>query len=510
MIEFFSYLLLLLIPIVLILIVRLKRRQRIVYSHTFLKSYQDERLRDFLFRTFQLYNDVLFDLLLAVVLALFLAQALTFTTNRTAVCIDGSYSMVGGQGDSPLARAVSLLPEMDSSGRSPHFYVLAFDPAKAESRLYRRRDLERFVSRKEADSSTSIERVVDRLIEEHTFFNIDLRILQDLYDRGYGRVIFLTDRLSRTDTNLEVVEVGEAAKSFFWPASLYYDHSSGTFQALIIRSSHRGAITVMVFDEQLERYRVAPFYEQRLPGSDLGLIEIPAEGLYRFRSSGLDFLYHLEKPTIPVTAEGEYSRIVVDVLPHLVEVTSGERPAALLADITYEGQGERNLRTQIRSFGKHRRKLITLLSQNSEQGIPLIHPLNRTLSQPAYAELPRAAARIGGESIHILFQDPLRTLDQLTPIAYLSYLEEEGTGIDASRGGIASAQHSGLTSFAYIQRDELIPLNLSAEEFFPVPRQQNLVFSRRQYNPLAYFIILLAIYLTKLTVLVYFRPISKG
>ena len=34
MLEFFSYLFALLIPIVLILIVRLKRRRRVVYSHT--------------------------------------------------------------------------------------------------------------------------------------------------------------------------------------------------------------------------------------------------------------------------------------------------------------------------------------------------------------------------------------------------------------------------------------------------------------------------------------------
>jgi ABC-type spermidine/putrescine transport system permease subunit II len=96
MFNFFSYFFFLLIPILLILIVRLKRRRRVIYSHTFLRSFEDEKLLDFLLRTFQIYHDVLFDLILALVLAVFLAQIVRFTPNRSAICIDGSYSMLQG------------------------------------------------------------------------------------------------------------------------------------------------------------------------------------------------------------------------------------------------------------------------------------------------------------------------------------------------------------------------------------------------------------------------------
>ena len=91
MFSFFSYLFFLLIPLALILIVRLKRRQRVVYSHTFLRSFEDERLLDYLLRTFRIYYDVLFDLIIAVILALFFSQVVRFTPQPTAICIDGSY-----------------------------------------------------------------------------------------------------------------------------------------------------------------------------------------------------------------------------------------------------------------------------------------------------------------------------------------------------------------------------------------------------------------------------------
>ena len=56
MINFFSYLFLLLIPLLIILIVRLKRRRRVVYSHTFLRSFTDEKLLDYYFIPFSMFT----------------------------------------------------------------------------------------------------------------------------------------------------------------------------------------------------------------------------------------------------------------------------------------------------------------------------------------------------------------------------------------------------------------------------------------------------------------------
>jgi hypothetical protein len=99
----------------------------------------------------------------------------------------------------------------------------------------------------------------------------------------------------------------------------------------------------------------------------------------------------------------------------------------------------------------------------------------------------------------------------------LNYLEEEppenyrrhGLSVGSSIRLNPSLQHAGLSSFAYTRTGELTLFNLSVEEFFPVSPYQELTFARQEFKPLAYFVILLGIYITKLVFLLYFRPVSR-
>jgi hypothetical protein len=510
MLDFFSYLFLLLVPVLLILIVRLKRRRRVVYSHTFLRSFEQQKLLDYLLRTFQIYHDVLFDLILALVLAAFLSQLVRFSPNRSAVCIDGSYSMLQGQGQTGLEKALTLAAGGELSGERQRLYLLGWDGDRGRTGVFRLRMPAMPPGTDFATRSATIRSFVAELRESHTFFNVDPSALGTLYRRGFRRVIFITDRYAGGDTGLEIIEVGAGERSFFYPTSASYDFSSERFRILLYRFNFDKPIAVLRYDQQLGDYRAIPSAEQPIPGSDLTQIELEAEGLYRILGPGLDFIFALEVPRRTVELAGTYSRILAEVLPQLEEGAS----RILLADLPYGNQPERKLAGEMRRLGRYERRYITLIPESDTPAAALIYPLERSFSQPCYAELPRQLSALSSlidDSTGLFFQDPMRTRDGQTPLIYLSYLES-GQPIDFShkgdldsRGWKLSRPRSGTTSFTYVRKNELRPVNLDAREFFPVPPRKNLEFQRREVDPLPYFFILLVVYLIKIAVLIRFQ-----
>ena len=165
-------------------------------------------------------------------------------------------------------------------------------------------------------------------------------------------MVFITDRLPAGDTNLEVIQVGGEESPFFYPTSVYYDFSSASFQVLLYRSEYPRQIAVLRYDEQLGNFTVIPAAELGIPGSELTVIEIREEGLYRILGPGLDYIYNLSIPKRVVNASGLYSRILTEVLPQLENGQS----RTLAADLTYSGEGKRQLVRQIRSLGRYRHK----------------------------------------------------------------------------------------------------------------------------------------------------------
>jgi hypothetical protein len=409
MIEFLGTLALLLVPVLLILIVRLRRRQKLRFSHTYLRSFQDNRLRDFLFRSFQLYHDVLFDLLLAVVLALLLSGLVgERSPNRVAVVLDGSYSMLqaeGGTGEAaqtPLDRALGLIKEGRVEAERYRLYLLGFDPARGRPALFRLRQLQ-----KSLQGGASAAAAAEQLVREHLFLSADRSLLSQLYRRGFGRVIFLTDRSLDPPSAVEVVEVGEGRRAFFYPLSTSYDYTRDLFRLLILRQGYGGALRVERFEDAQGAYRAYTAAEEPVVGSlpaeagagageesaagrngglaaeppgppasgnggglasgnggglatGLTAVEIAQEGLYRLSGGGLSFVLPLARPRIRVRAQGPYSQLLLEVLPDAQQVEEGPA-AALLADLPYRPEDIGGIPRRIRSLGRYPQKLVTLI-----------------------------------------------------------------------------------------------------------------------------------------------------
>jgi len=482
MVSFLSALFPLLVPILLILIVRPKRRRRIRYSHTFLAPFQDNRLRDFLFRTFQLYYDVLCDVLLAVALALMLSRLLSFTPAKAAVCIDGSYSMLRGQGEAPLERALSLVLDRGLSSKSYRLFLLSFAPGRGRSELF---------PLPAASKLGSPSQAREALARRFPFFSAEPSALAPLFRQGFSKVIFVTDRFYGPAGDLEVLEVGENRAGFFYPLSAAYDYAAGSFHIRFLRRDFQDPIAVERFVEEEGRYRVFPVAEEAAAGGSL--FQLAEEGTYRLSARGLDYLFVLRKPVVRATAVGDFSRLILKALPQLQE---GGREV-LLADIPYGRGGMGEARKRMRLLEKAPRRIISLLPERQEEESPYLQPLTRTLSQPCYAELPSRLFGPSGEPDILLYQSPRSLQDAQTPLLYLSYLDPEtpqASGFRSLPGLRVSRERSGVSSFAYEAGGRILVLNLPPQEFFPLAAREPPVFPRSQGRTWPGFLLLLLLY----------------
>lgn len=492
MTSFITAFALLLVPILVLLIVRVRRRQRILYTHTFLKPLSDRRLREFLLRTFQLYYDVAADLLLALLLALLLSNVLDLSPRRIAVCLDGSYSMMQGQLQTPLDRALGLLTRGELGSRPYRLFVAGLDPQTGRHRLY---DLGR-----QRPGNQSIERLKQRLAAVPVFFSSDPRVAAGLFERGYGRVIYLTDRSDGVDSGLEVLEVGEEPSSFFYPLSADYAEAQGSFRLRLLRHGFTDPIRIWLFDDENDAYTELWTIQAENASGPVAEIALEQEGLYKLSSGGLDFLLPLSRPALPVRTEGPFSSLMAEILPGVEPKEEG----ILLADVAWrpDAPGYSG-----RIAGK-RHGIITLIPETGEDPAatlrPYIHPLRDSLSQPSYTEMPEEILKPGREEDRLFFMDPRRIRDPGTPLVYLSALWSRrppgpvlmpGSPISGIK---PSASRSGATSFAYRVSDRSVVMNLPPEEFFPIQGGEEYARPKPAKPALLPALLLMLLYLLKL------------
>jgi hypothetical protein len=502
MIRFLTAFLLLLIPILLILIVRVRTRQRVLYSHTYLQPLGDRPLREFLFRTFQLYADVAFDLLLALLLAMILSGLLDPFPRRTAVCLDGSFSMTQGQASTPLDRALDLLAEGKVGAGRYRLFLLGFDPARGRHAL---------ISLGRSRRNLTSPELKRRLAFAPAFFSADPQELGSLFRRGFRRIIYITDRSPGAGANLEVIEVGEEPKSFFYPAAIAYRQEQGSFHIRILRSGFDGALEVQKFSDEAGEYRPYRSLPAAETGSPLSELEIRDEGLYRLsatiRTATLDFLLPLARRPVRVQPKGEFSMLVADLLPDIKQAPGG----IVLQDVPWNPQEPAAAAKSLRRL----RGILTVIPQPDAgpypAARPYIHPLGYSFSQPSYAEMPVELVLMSTEAERLFYQDPHRFRDARTPLVYLSALEAlrpPGPFLEARtlpRGARVSRARSGATCYAYTTSNGTAALNLPPEEFFRLPAGEELRFPAPAPPRLFYFLLLLTLYGLKLLFLVRFR-----
>jgi hypothetical protein len=490
--SFITVFSLLLLPILILLIVRVRRRQRIVYTHTFLLNLGDRRLKEFLLRTFQLYYDVAADLLLALLLALVLSGVLDLSPRRIAVCLDGSYSMTRGQPRSPLDRALALLSTGEMGFNRYRLFAAGFDSQNNRHRLY---DLGR-----QGPKRQSVAAIKERLDSLPAFFSSDPKVAAELLQRGYRRVIYLTDSAAGSTSAMEVVEVGQEPGPFFYPLSTDYRDDEGSFGLRVLLQGFSDPIQIWYYDEGRDVYSLLQTIQPEPFSSPVAELRLKQEGLYKLSGGRLDFLVPLSRFTLPVRAEGQFSSLIAEILPGVQPDAEG----ILLADIPWRAGDPGSLRRAIGS----RHGIMTLIPK-SEEDIPqflrpYIQPLLDSLSRPSYTELPEEIPRLERGKDRLFFMDPGRIQDAGTPLVYLSALwarRPQGPVLEPGAtpsGAELSASRSGSTSFAYRSADRTWVVNLPPEEFFPIDRGDSYTLSKPTRQTLLVPILLMLLYLLKL------------
>jgi hypothetical protein len=497
MLEFLSYWLIFSLPVLLILLIDLKGKKRLIYTHTLLSDFQDRSLGDFLFRTFHLYYDVVLDLLLALLISLLLSGLLTFSAAKTAVTIDGSYSMLSGpQGRTPLDAALRRLEEPPAPKYD--LYLLAFDP---------RRGVPHLVSLNRLRRRTDSESFRAALTGRYVFFNQDYSPCRALFERGYRRVLVLSDREAAPGDSLELISLGRAGPgSFFYPRSIGYDFAAGVFRLGFQVQNLEEEVTVSTYLEAEERYVEVPDAEMRTDRATL-LCVLPREGLYRFVAGNLDFVFNLKKPVASGRVEGEFSRVILDTLPQLRE-GDGD---VLLADLFFrEASTAREIRRSVRDLGPFRRALITFLPAGDAGGGSYIHPLLPSLSRLGLTGFPDPLLELEVPGADLFFQDPPRLTDAQTPIVYLSRLESRRPpAYETLPAGKLSLEQSHRSSYVYRRDGEYVAVNLAAEEIYGPGQLPPLRVGPPGTRRVLVFALLLCCYLIKSVLLLLLnRPLT--
>jgi hypothetical protein len=490
MLDFLSLWLLLSLPVFLLLFVNLRGKQRFVYTHTLLSDFQDRTIGDFLFRTFHLYYDIILDLILALLTALFLSGLLGSAADRTAVCVDGSYSMLlGAPGETPLNEAFRRSAEEEFAGAD--LYLLAFDPARGRSRLASLRR-----ARRRGD--------LENLVEDpgkFGFFNQDYAPCGALFERGYGRVVVLSDHPAAPGGSLEFQTVGPSRpQSFFYPTSVDYDFAAGSFRLTFQLRNMSKEVQVSVYREDSGDY--APVPDAEISGRpDSLLCRLPERGLYRFAAGEMDFVFNLAAPAAPARAVGDFSRIILEVLPQIEEGGGG----LLLLDQPFRAERlssprevRRALRRELRSAGAFQHALVTFVTAGEAAVGSYIHPLPASLSRPAAAELPGALLGFDLPGVTLFYQDPARKPDPQTPIVYLSALERgQAAAYETQPEGGLPLMQRHRTSYVYRRGDEHVAVNLASEELYGAGREPPLIFESPQPRRKLIFLLLLCFYILK-------------
>lgn len=480
-----SYFLLLLVPVLLLLVVRVRRRQRLLFSLAWLLPARRRPLPRLLGRTLQLYHDVLADLLIALVLALVLAGLLDFAPRRAAVCLDASHSMARGEGATAQERAVQLLASGTLGLGRYRLFAAGFDPAAGAPRLY---DLGSH------RAGVSAEKLRGSLQGLGPAFSADPGQAAALLDRGYRRVVYLTDRLVGPPGGLEVVEVGEDPASYFYPLSADFEEREGSFRLRVLRHDYGGPIRVSRFDEGRGAFTLVSAGRPQQAPEAVAELRVQSEGLYRLSGDGVpDFLLPLQPPVLPVRAEGAWSSLLVESLPWARPSPEG----MVLADVPWDGSEPTAQGAALRRALRTTEGILTVIPEadgaldtgGRPQGRAYLHNLRDTLSLPVCAELPPELLGLGPARGRLLFLDPYRQRDPGVALAYLGALWHARAPRPMRRpgqlpaGARLSGQRSGSACFAYRSAEGTAVINLPPEEFFPLPSWQAAAQPARQALP---------------------------
>lgn len=401
MVDFLSYLAVFIFPVLIILIVNIRRRQKLMYPHLLFEGYREKNWRFFLLRRLQLLSDVIFDLLIAVVIALLLSGIIGTRSGKTAVCLDGSYSMIlGPEGQTALDRGIELIRE-EFAGQRYDLTLLGYDAASGGGRLYPLKRL----------PAAGLD-----LAAERRFFHADPTGIGELVSRGYRRIVFVTDRSSGELPPAEVREVGFHQEDFIYPLSASWDYASSRYRIILFSRFVNSQPEISLLREG--GFELLAFSPDLVPvGRELFAVYLDDPGLYRISVGGMSCAVRLPPPVIGARPEGVFSEILTESLP-VVERREGQIELTLRDEEEAEILEDSRLRRSLRKNGRAGHRLLTVWRNEAVE--LFLHPPGLTYCHLLPALLPREDVRWAADAVIPMSRSLARYRD--VPLLYHSLI----------------------------------------------------------------------------------------
>ncbi len=354
----------LLLPVALILFMTRNFGLRLRHPHDLLERTGGPRFARLFFRQLRSRYDLLFDVAIALALSFALLDAgsplgasrAAAAKGRAAVVIDCSRSMfAGAPGLRPIDAALEDISRSPQLASADHF-ALVFDPERRESRLLDWKSLARV---SDLNGGEARRRAVDNLLSSISLFSVDYRALESLPAEGYRDISLVTDSFPMEAEGFRVIETGFAGPSSrprpapadggpasspgvdeespsVWPSGLRIDRTRGAWLVGFSEGGRRTSLSVDLFDPAAGDFAaLSPTRYAIEEGGGGRRVIIDDAGVYRFEFTDPEggipsvFVASLGGIEVAARAEGNFSRLMEEALPYLVE---RPRPSILLVD----------------------------------------------------------------------------------------------------------------------------------------------------------------------------------
>lgn len=312
--DFFLIFTILIIPIFILLFVRNLKRKKIFYTFTFLDRYKNQSLKQIFLKIIHLFYDIIFDILIATVLALIFSNILIDIgySQKVAFILDGSYSMMKTDlnGVSTFEKAVSYYYNQKSKYKSYDLYAAVFDIDSCSSRIVKINEMKRIINPKI---------FISDFLTRFKPFDFDEELLLSKKFNKYKKIIFITDLFFYTISNsqkskFEIIELGKVEKDFIYPVSILYEPVSNDIICILLKSKGNFLPKVEVYDKN--KLFISADDKIKIDYYDENSIFISTKERGLLKVSLFNQFYYINLSNIPLNFkfEGEYPTILKSVI----------------------------------------------------------------------------------------------------------------------------------------------------------------------------------------------------
>ncbi|MCG8572093.1 MAG: hypothetical protein MJB14_18315 [Spirochaetes bacterium] len=503
MASYLTYAALLFIPVLFILFVNIRQRQKLTYTHLFFYEIKEKSFMDYLLRVFQLYYDVVFDVLMIFLLAALLSGFFENNKTANAVCLDGSFSMILSDGKAAaFNKIVDAYYEDFHKEKKQDLYLLTWSQKKRKSVLvkinkYKKLEKEDFIK---------------QITSKYPFFNVNYHLLGDL-SKKYQQVTFLTDQLDINNTeNIKVREVGEPKVGYAYPIGSQFNFYKGQFELFLYHNLTQPGIQLHKLSEKrMQFYTVQPQNYQIEKDNRFLKFYIDDPGIYQVSVKQFVYFIELVKPEWEIETAGDISKIIAQALPMVAgkeksdKFNGTKKNIPLLQDIKAD---------ELSSYKATKQStLLAILEKNNQTKYLL--DLNDTFAEliPATLLDEGQAKKIRNKNYHTIVLAPQSIINPSLPLFFINLLQKIYQPYQHQKVNygkiLFKVSTSQIYQYSYDKQMNYNIVTIDGREVFGNASWKFLSSTNERKSSWYIFLLLAVLYVAKLIIFQYLNRVKK-